>query len=227
MKLGLAFSGSGAGALSSHILAQWLRDNALEIEMLSACSLAAIPAMLWSRGISREETGELIEAFSRSATPVQGVGLLDRMGVFRQKPVCELAVSSVDVPTGVTVIYSDLLHSDAWNLKVLPLSGNEREGLCATLCPWRGSDPYPARGMQLCDFSVRYGCPFFPLKMAGMERLLSFSFAGGELPAQIAADALISLTGKNADLHCTIADAESIEPFLQARLEELYQMWLF
>lgn len=72
MKLGLAFSGSGAGALSSHILAQWLRDNALEIEMLSACSLAAIPAMLWSRGISREETGELIEAFSRSATPVQG-----------------------------------------------------------------------------------------------------------------------------------------------------------
>ncbi len=227
MKLGLAFSGSGAGALSAHILAQRLRDNALEIGMLSTCSLAALPAMLWSRGVSQEETGELLEAVSRSATPVQGVELLDRMGVFRHKPSCELAVSSVDVPTGVTVIYSDLLHSDAWNLKVLPLSGNEREALCATLCPWRGATPYPARGMQLCDFSVRYGCPFFPLKMAGMERLLSFSFAGGELPAQIAADALISLTGKNADFHCTITGPEAIEPFLQARLEELYQMWLF
>lgn len=113
--------------------------------------------------------------------------------------MCDLAVSCVDASTGITVIYSDTLHSDAWNLKVLPLSGNEPAALACALSPYRDSEPFVREGMRLCDFSVRYGCPFFPLKMAGMERILSVSFSGGESPAQVAADTLSALTGKNAD----------------------------
>ena len=78
----------------------------------------------------------------------------------------------------------------------------------------------------------RYGCPFFPLKMAGMERILSVSFSGGESPAQVAADTLSALTGKNADLHYDLrfggADIpEKIRAFMEEHIAEIYEKLLF
>lgn len=190
MKIGVAFSGSGAGAAAANVFADELLKRSVAVDMLSATSLAAVPSLLWSRGAGPEELEELMTLFSASQTPQLGLRQLDRMRMFRAPAVCDLAVSCVDASTGITVIYSDTLHSDAWNLKVLPLSGNEPAALACALSPYRDSEPFVREGMRLCDFSVRYGCPFFPLKMAGMERILSVSFSGGESPAQVAADTL-------------------------------------
>ena len=104
--------------------------------------------------------------------------------------------------------------------------------LACALSPYRDSEPFVREGMRLCDFSVRYGCPFFPLKMAGMERILSVSFSGGESPAQVAADTLSALTGKNADLHYDLrfggADIpEKIRAFMEEHIAEIYEKLLF
>ena len=232
MKIGVAFSGSGAGAAAANVFVDELLKRSVAVDMLSATSLAAVPSLLWSRGAGLEELEELMTLFSASQTPQLGLRQLDRMGMFRAPAVCDLAVSCVDASTGITVIYSDTLHSDAWNLKVLPLSGNEPAALACALSPYRDSEPFVHEGMRLCDFSVRYGCPFFPLKMAGMERILSVSFSGGESPAQVAADTLSALTGKNADLHYDLrfggADIpEKIRAFMEEHIAEIYEKLLF
>ena len=55
MKIGVAFSGSGACAAAAHQFAALLQKRSIEITMLSATSLAAVPSLLWSRGVPLEE----------------------------------------------------------------------------------------------------------------------------------------------------------------------------
>lgn len=233
MKIGVAVSGSGAGAGAAYCLADELRGQGAEIAMLSACSLAAVSLLLWSRGLESAETDELMTLFTSAQTPACALAEFERMGIFRGKPRCELAVSSVDVTTGVSVIYCDRLRSDAHNLLALPLSGNERAALASTVSPYGASEPFPTSGMRLCDFSARYGCPFFPLKMAGMERLLAVSFSGASEPAQVAAESLSALTGKNADLHYALRLDAKAEPnarireFVRLHEGEIYDKLLF
>ena len=203
MKIGVAFSGSGACAAAAHQLAALLQQRSIEITMLSATSLAAVPSLLWSRGVPLEEIDKQMHLFC-SVSPQTGLRQLEKAGLLDRPAVCDFAVNCVDVSTGVTVIYSDSLHSNAWNLKVLPLVGNERAALLAALCPWGDAEPVALEGMRLCDFSACYGSPLFPLKMAGMERLMAVSFPGGGTPAQTAANSLVCLTGKNADFYCEV-----------------------
>ena len=167
MKIGVAFSGSGACAAAAHQFAALLQKRSIEITMLSATSLAAVPSLLWSRGVPLEEIDKQMHLFC-SVSPQTGLRQLEKAGLLDRPAVCDFAVNCVDVSTGVTVIYSDSLHSNAWNLKVLPLVGNERAALLAALCPWGDAEPVALEGMRLCDFSACYGSPLFPLKMAGM-----------------------------------------------------------
>ena len=171
-----------------------------------------------------------MELFTSAGNSADGLRLLDQMRVFQPvKERCKIAVSSVDVSTGVTAIFCDQLQSSAWNLKVYPLSNHVREALKAAICPFGEGEPLNWEQMQLCDFSARYGCPFFPLRMAGMERLLAVCFSGGDSPAQIAADSLSALTGKNADFYCAIHSKDTKDPRIiaQENLEAIYQSLLF
>lgn len=232
MKIGVAFSGSGAGAAASHAFADELQSCSLKIKMLSVTSLAAIPSLLWSRGLPCDEIGRLMKQYQAAQTSCKGLQLIRKTGIMNEKATCDLAVNCVDTLTGVTVIYCDSICSDAWNLKVEPLQSNEYAALCATVSPYRACKPYANKGMNLCDFSVRYGCPYFPLKMAGMERLLSVSFAGGDTPAQIASDSISVITGKNAQLHYTVKcegdedPEQQVRRFVQEHIEEIYDKML-
>ena len=222
MKLGVTFSGSGALAARSNELVEALSDSSLRIGMLSATSLSAVPALLWSRGLEAAETGELMDLLLGAQSPALGLRQLEGMGVLRAKaPRYDLAVCSVDCATGVTVIFCDSLRSDAWNLKIYPLTGNEREALTAAICPYGGLEPQKWEEMQLCDFAARYGCPFFPLWLAGMERTLAVSFAGGDAPAQIAADSLSALTARNADRCLVLGGGEDPGRAVEALLPAL------
>lgn len=233
MKIGVAFSGSGAGAMAAYAFADELRKSALKIEMMSATSLASVSSLLWAYGLPTDDIRELMAQFSAASAPEEGLDMLERAGAFQGSSACAFAVNSVDTLSGVTAVYSDALKSDAWNLKVLPLSGSERTALASTISPYTGCCPYSLDGMSLCDFSVRYGCPFFPLKMAGMEKLLSVTFAGGDSPAQVAADCLTSLTGRFADLHYTVkllscTDIETqVRAFVSRNIREIYDKMLF
>ena len=228
MKFGVALSGSGESAANAHCFLEELERENLPLGMLSASSLAALPAFLWARGFGAARVEELVGLFSHARTPGAGLRRLERAGALAGARKLPLALCSVDVGTGVTAIFCDSLHSDAWNLKVYPLSGNEKAALSAAICPYGESPPQRWADMRLCDFAARYGSPFFPLRMAGMGRALAVSFAGGGRPAQIAADSIAALTAKNADVFCSVRAASSGAVRAQARalLPECYEKLL-
>ena len=228
MKLGLAFSGSGESAANAHCFVEELEAGGLPLGMLSASSLAALPAFLWARGFAAAQVEALMEDFFHARTPRGGLARLERAGALAGSCKLPVALCSVDVETGVAAIFCDSLRSDAWNLKVYPLAGNERAALGAALCPYGESPPQRWAQLRLCDFAARYGCPFFPLRMAGMEKLLAASFAGGGRPAQIAADTIAALTAKRADVFCQVEGPSAGEVRAQARalLPECYEKLL-
>lgn len=230
MKIGLACAGSGPGACYAYVLAQELEALSLGPDMISGVSLPAAPMLLWSRGFSGNEIESRMAVFRRTKSDKRALANLCA-GVPQAPQRCPMAISSADLDTGITVIWGDGLCADAQNLKAYPLAKAEREALRATLSPYRLA-PQPFLGMRLGDFSARYGCPFFPLKMAGMERLLSVVFTGESDPMGIASESLSVLTGKNADLHYTIRISEeegqgTIREFLRRHKDELYEKLLF
>lgn len=231
MKIGVAFCGSGAGSALAHIFADELCACAVPIDMLSVTSLPAVPILLWSKGASQTEIEQWMQEIHQN--PEQGYQKLAKSERLTKPCEYAVAVSSVDISSGATMLYADDLQADAWNLKVLPLFGREGEALMASASPYGGMEPLEMDKMKLCDFSVRYGCPFFPLKMSGIERILSVSFAGGLMPLQAAGDNMAALTGRNADLHFTIRpespeSAESdIRSFVQNNIGTIYQKLLF
>lgn len=230
MKIGLACAGSGPGASYAYALAQELEALSLGPDMISGAAFSAAPMLLWSRGLSGTEIKSRMDAFHSSKS---GKKAVDRLcfGLPAKPARCRAAINSADLDTGVIVMWADGLIADAQNIKVKQLAGMEREALYAALCPYV-MEPPTIYGLRLGDFSARYGCPFFPLKMAGMERILSVVFTGGNDPAGIASESLSVLTGKNADLHYTIRltdeeNPEAIRKFLRERRDELYEKLLF
>lgn len=231
MKIGVAFSGSGIGAPWSHIFAEELHSCAVPIKMLSATSLAAVPVFLWSKGCTGEEIQLWMQKILQA--PALACKQLVQSELIKNPYEFPVTMSSVDILSGISVLYADGLQADAWNLKVHPLTGNEENALAAAVSPYRGLEPPIVDKMKLCDFSMRYGCPFFPLKMAGIERILSVSFPGGNMPVQAAGDNMVALTGRNADLHLSIKPdsperAEAfIRSFVQNNIGAIYQKLLF
>lgn len=231
MKIGVAFCGSGASAALAHVFADELRACAVPIEMLSVTSFTTVPILLWSKGIPASDIDNWMEIIKEN--PEQGYDKLAQSELLARPSDYAVAVSSVDISSGVTILYTDKLHANAWNLKVLPLTGNERQALLASVSPFGGLEPLDMDKMKLCDFTVRYGCPYFPLKMAGIERILSVNFAGGDLPLQTAGDNMAALTGRNADLHFTIHPKPSentesyIRSMVRSNLGMIYQKLLF
>lgn len=233
MKIGVALSGSGPGARQAHILLDALRYSCIPVEMVSATSLGAIPAYLWSRGVERKQADRLVDAFVNARGNMRTMRMFQQAGVFERAAECDFAISSVDSASGAVVIFSDTLDSQASSLRIAPLFQNVPAAFSSTLSPWRGAAPYQLDGLSLCDFALRYGCPFFPLKMSGQSKLLSITFAGGQTPAEIASQSLCALTGKNADLHYSLQLDESgdietqIRSFVTSHVTQLYDCLLF
>ena len=233
MKIGVAFSGCGDSALGAWAFADELEKYSLKIDLLSVTSLSAISSLLWSYGQEEGQIRKYMAGLMKSPSWEE----LDFTLAPKEKGYrCPLAVNSVDVLTGVSVIYCDQLHSDAWKLKTYPLAGRERQALLSTLSPYKGLEPLCLDDMLLCDFSVQYGCPCFPLKMAGVEKILSVSLCGGYQPVQVAADSLSLLTGKNSDLHYSLPAPkrkriarieEANRQFVREHISEIYEKLLF
>ena len=56
MKIGVAFSGSGAGAAAANVFADELLKRSVAVDMLSATSLAAVPSLLCRAGRGRRSS---------------------------------------------------------------------------------------------------------------------------------------------------------------------------
>lgn len=228
MEIGLAVSGNGASAQWAHLLADEL-SRVLPIRMVSVCSSAAAPLLLWARGLP---LAEISHAAKRNF-----MGFACLADLLRQPtiaPRCAVACNCVELDSGRIVVYADGLFSQAEHLLVCPLHGQEKRVLRASAAPFRGLRPVRNGKQRLCDFSVRYGCPLFPLRMAGIQRTMSLQFSGGSTPAQVAADSLRTLTGRRADLHYEIGEfsgkgnpADWARDFVQTHEQELYDRLLF
>lgn len=230
MKIGLACSGSGPGARYAHILAEELNRLSLGPAMISCTSLPSAPMLLWSRGVPIHEIGSRTNALFQEKEPEQALSCFctGLPCIWR----CDFALNSVDIQTGTVVTWADGLHSQAGNLKVKPLKGVEKKALSAAMKPWYGKGTEKLGKLRLCDFSARYGCPLFPLKLAGMERILSVVFTGQKDPAGAACESLSALTGKYADLQYIVSpskiqEPEKIKKFFLDHRDELYEKLLF
>ncbi|MCI8755609.1 MAG: hypothetical protein HFG18_03340 [Oscillospiraceae bacterium] len=230
MKIGLACSGCGPGAQYAYILAEELTYLSLGPEMISCNSLPAAPMLLWSRGLPTDEIKKRTDRLFQEKESNQALSCFCTGLPCIQR--CALALNSVDLQTGTVVTWADGLHSKAGNLKVKPLRGAEKKALSAAMKPWYGKGTEKLGKFQLCDFSARYGCPLFPLKMAGMERILSVVFTGQKDPAGAACESLSALTGKHADLQYVLSPSKAQEPekikkFFLDHQDELYEKLLF
>ena len=229
MKIGVALSGSGRAGLQAHLALMELEEQGIHPLVVSASGISALPALLWAKGLEPKRIEEIIKEICQASDWKTGTQILKKVEGPLEKTQEKIAISCVDSVTGMTVIYGDFLRSDAWNLRVRPLKGYEDEAIMATLSPYDSLEPLCVDGMKLCDFSVRYGCPLFSLKMAGMERLLALNFLGGATPAQMAADSLNLLTSRYADLHYEFP--KTLENwqrgFLESHHKELYHKLLF
>lgn len=228
MKIGLACSGSGLGACEAYVLAQTLEAMSLHPEMISCTSLSAAPLLLWSRGVAQREAQCRIKHLIEGDKTTEDLQLFCAQLPAQQR--CRLAINSVDCETGGAVIWADGLSSSAWNWQIHPLCGAE---VLALQCSMDAAHTRGCKnGNHLIDFSCRYGCPFFPLRMAGAERILSVTFTGGHRPADAAGECLCALTGKYAHLHYSLRvspenSAQEIRDFLHAHQSELYAKLLF
>lgn len=229
-KIGLACAGSGPPALLAHLLVSELEALSLPIHMISCTSIAAYPLLLWNHGIPLQEISRRMQQLVHEKGARTEWNISD---IQAQEACRDFAVSAVDIVRGTAMIWSDSLHANAENLEVHPLSGYESVALKSAACPWRDSRPVRFEGRKLADFASRYGCPFFPLKMAGMERLLSVVFAGETEPSGAAMETLAILSGKNADIHLTFRlentkkPEKQIQSLVRSKSEELYQKLLF
>ena len=227
MQIGIAVSGSGGSALNAHILLEELEASGIQIAMVSACSAAALPAMLWAYGLPSCEIPQLLSIWNRTADTEDTVKQVCRKYFAGKTPACRIALNSVDIRSGKTVLFSDDLEpADAQTMEIFPLAGNEPAALLSAIAPDRQLQTVRFGGYDLCDFSLRYGSPFFPLKMMGMERILSVSFSGSSAPSRLAADSLSALTGKRADLfysiECPLQESpRKIRRLVQDKLGEL------
>lgn len=230
MKIGLACSGSGPGARYAYIVAEELNILSLSPAMISCTSLSAAPMLLWNCGLPVNEIEARMNALFQKKESAQALSCFcTGLPCIRR---CDFALNSVDLQTGTVVAWADGLHSKAGNLKVKPLKGSEKKALSASMKPWYGKGTEPLGKFQLCDFSARYGCPLFPLKMAGMERILSVVFTGQTDPVGAACESLSALTGKYADLQYVLSPFKAQEPqkikkFFLEHQDELYEKLLF
>lgn len=231
MKIGVAFCGSGASAAAAHVFADELEKHSVKIDMLSVTSLAGLSAVLWANGLERQKIHTAM--LSLYSGDFRAYKQLLEKGAPEGGRRTNLAVSCADAATGAVLIYADNLEADAWNLKALALTGNEREALGRSVSPYANIFPDIQKESQYCDFAIRYGCPFFPLKMHGLDRLLSVSFAGGDDPVHASADRLAQMTSENANLHYTVhvddpaMAPEIVRDFVSENIKEIYNKLLF
>lgn len=241
MKIGVALSGCDIGGIGAYAALFELERQGLGIGMITACGIPAVTALPYAYGCGPEECRVLAEAFleDRAKTDLDmAVAELSaklKPGQMRRR--IPLAVGAVNVPDGRAVLFADGKSRFGGCLDILPLE-DAYDALSAAISPAGGLASYPYGGFRLCDFSVWYGCPVHPLRLAGIERTVSIAFLPRlpDTPCEVMAKQKIRASAGLADVHITVEPEEGarLERYIElaagqirARIKEIYARVLF
>lgn len=235
VKIGVALSGGDIGGVCAYAALKKIEQAGLSIGMLSACGTPSVAAMLYAYGYPEEEAALLTETFltqcAEGDLAFAIAELSAHLAARKRAKRIPLTVNSVDVLDGHIYAFTEELTLQTGQFTTI-LSALPEEVLGAAITPMDG---LPGGGGR-CDFSVWYGCPLAPLRLAGMDRTISLAFHP-EKPATPYLALLgqrLRASGQQADIHmdivlpaqyrsfaaCTAAIAAQMEQHLPALLME-------
>lgn len=238
MKIGVALSGCEIGGVAAFAALRELEEQGMEIGMVSACGVPAVTALLFALGYEEDACCKLAGEFLQNARSCDMDLAVAELSVqvlpARRKAQVPLVISSVDVADGRICAFSSERLPNSRRLNAFPLE-DAYDALSATISPVDGLATYPFADCSLCDFSVWYGCPVYPLKMAAVEKIISLAFLPEEprtpyealvkhriTGSASLADAHLVYSGEHADLEgCRAAAAQQTRTQMDALLARL------
>lgn len=214
MKIGIALSGCDAGGLCAFHVLRLLEEKGFTIEMVSCCGISSVTALLY--GVGDVDRAERIgsDFWKRMRTEnldnaIEAASEQLPSSLLREND--RLAVSAVNVEDGKVIAFTNAFSLDSERLCTLPLT-DAYDTLSATVSPLDGLTSYRLDSMRLCDYSVWYGCPLYPLKMSGISRTVSISFLPErpETPYTVMTGKNVGTTAAAADIHIPILFPSSL-----------------
>lgn len=208
MKIGVAFSGCDIGGTSAWHVLRELSDMGLEIGMVSACCTPAVTSLLYAQGCEDSAMQRLSEAFLRDCRELDMDSAVANLSAdFKPgpNPRTSLAINAVNVSDGKIITFTDDYSLKSSNLKTFGLD-DPYDALSATISLLDGLGSYRYEDCRLCDFCCWYGCPVHPLKLAGLQKIISIAFLpkSPKSPYEVLVKQMISASSSRADLHIPI-----------------------
>lgn len=209
MKIGVALSGCDIGGVSAYHVLKLLEKKGFSIQMVSACCMPSVTALCHGCGLKKARTDRLAAQFldnagkqNLDAAIAAASDLLPGGKLARNK---SLAINAVNIADGKVVTFTNGFSLDTGTLKTVPLD-DAYDALSSTINMLDGLRSYQYNGLKLCDFSVWYGCPLYPLKMGGISRTISIAFLPKEpkTPYEILVRQGTLANCRSAGLHISI-----------------------
>lgn len=202
-------SGCDLGGICAYSVLQKLRDSGLRPSMISACCIPSATAMLFAYGYDSAKYRKLAERFLRDShendIDFAVANLSCAMRIKKPPDGIPVAVNAVDVATGKILTFTNDFVCRSEKLETAAM-GDPYDVLSATISLMDGLGSYQFSGYRLCDYCCWYGCPVYPLKMAGITKIISISFLPKhpKTPYEVLVGQMTERSGRLASLHIPI-----------------------
>ena len=241
MKIGVALSGCDIGGISGYRLLCLLEDMGLDLHMISVSGTPSIAALLYKSGWSEKVCHAYLDDFLQNRRIAELDTAIDafseKLSDRGWKPFQGLVINAVHIADGSAAAFTNDMVYRAGNLRTFPLNV-PYHALSATIGAVDGLGNYPYQGCKLCDYAIQHGCPFYPLRLASCDMILSFSFLPQipQSPYDISLKNRIEHTCHAADFHfsfqfppesdkaCLLSDWEDL---VTGHLEEQMERLLY
>lgn len=209
LRIGVALSGCDIGAVVAYTVLRELERQGFEIGMISTCGMPSATALLYAYGCEQDQykkmTARFLTNLAESDIDMALAEFSAALPLDKLRQEIPIAISAVNVPDGKIYTFTLDYTVAVDRLITFPLE-NSYDSLSATISPAEGLASYLHEGFRLCDFSVWYGCPIYPLSMAGPERIVSIAFvpSNPKTPYEVLMKQKIAHTAHFADVHIPI-----------------------
>lgn len=223
MKIGITYCGNSKMACFASLIGEWVKNTGLNIEYEAVTSLAAASFVV---------DGEFIFENYKNPDEIHA-SLLRQKQLFTGGQIA----TAVDISTGKHVSLCRDPQPCGGEFAVI---NNVTKGEWAVSCfaPFGNYKPHSLYNFKLCDSSIGWGCPYIPLAVMGVDRIISvvFTSQNPEYPYIISADKMIKRTSaicefliepKDDDFTSYSSAKAYVEEMLEASKQPLLNKILF
>lgn len=179
MNVGVVFSGYHLGGTSAYFILKYLRDKGFNIEAVSASSLSAVSAFLYACGVGEERARyyleDFIDLYSQNEKR-QAVKELDKKLGNLAKDTDGIIISCASFGEKKTIAFTSLFDVNSDNLTSYPI----KDAYTPLLGAVSEEEPCSFAGYNLIDYTLYHGIPIYPLKIKGIDKVISISFLAKE-----------------------------------------------